>query len=389
MKQKAQEFISKLQSVLDQDLKNLQIEVLVWAIEGEHSDLLTAVKVRNLKSKLSELNFNIKAKNIDRALTLLGQIPHAYLTRSQRALREKVLNGESIADLSSFNEVVEGFRTATSDDEIMSAMEKANWAVTEIINTESKYGPLQSKVSDLFKEFNDSVAAKVEKKAFLHPTVLRGVAELTVNNADRINSSKQASKQQIAVTMQDRSNFRIQNEKINQLKEKLAKELRNLDEEFKADINRLLNIPAGKNDEVTKSKEYKHFMKLCFALRDRIQNDLKDTKYSSMFSEEAREARKRVHEESVRHMPWMMRQEEESKFNTQETGINILEFFHKFKKFLDKIWKALLTLVDKFGLLPETTQVINLRNSGNEWQKFVAERGSEVVKNHGLEPLNF
>jgi hypothetical protein len=389
MKQKAQEFISKLQSVLDQDLKNLQIEVLVWAIEAEHSDSLNAAEVRNLKSNLSEINFNIKAKNIDKALTLLGQIPDAYLTRSQRALREKVLNGESIADLSSFNEAVEGFRTATSDDEIMSAMEKANWAVTEIINTESKYGPLQSKVSDLFKEFKDSVAAKVEKKVFLHPTVLRKVAELTVNNADRINSSKQASEQQIAVTMQNGLDFRIRNDIINQLKEELAKELRNLDEKFKADINRLLNIPAGKNDEVTKSKEYKHFMKLCFALRDRIQNDLEDTKYSSMFSEEAREARKRAHEESVRYMPWMMRQEEESKFNTQERVINILEFFHKFKKFLDKIWKALLTLVDKFGLLPETTQVRNLKNSGQEWQKFVAERGSEVVKNHGLEPLNF
>jgi hypothetical protein len=386
MKQKAEEFILALRRILDEDLKILQIEVVLHTIEREHPDELNQSEIRTLKRQLSEINFNVKGKNMDRALTLLRQIPDAYLTRSQKGLRQKVVNNENIADLSNFDEAVEKLRTATSDDEIMSAADKANWAVTEIINIESKYGPLQSKVSDLFKEFNESVATKVEKKAFLHPTVLRKVAELTANNANRINSSKQASKQQIAVTLRNGFDSNI----INQLKERLAEELRNLDEEFKADINRLLNIPAAKNDEVINSKEYKHFMSLCLALRDRIQNDLEDTQYStSMFSEEARTARKRAHEESVRYMPDWMREEEESKFKTQERIIDILEFFHKFKKFLDEIWKALLTLVDKFGLLPETTQVINLRNSGSEWQKFVAERGSEVVKIHDLDPLNF
>ena len=161
-----------------------------------------------------------------------------------------------------------------------------------------------------------------------------------------------------------------------------------LDEDFQGDINSLLNIPAAKNDEVTNSKEYKHFMKLCFALRDRMKSDLETEQYeNNLFSDDARVKRKTAYEYSCVNMPYDRARLKEE-YEKQETIIDVLEFFHKFKKFFNEIWKALLSLVDKFGLLPETTQVRNLKNSGQEWQKFVAERGSEVVKNHGLIPLN-
>lgn len=380
MKQKAQDFISKLQSVLDQDLKHLQIEVVVSKIEGDHPDSLNAVEVRDRAKKLNEINIHRRLNQKSEVLRCLREMPEKYLMKSQKALREKVLNGENIADLSSFEEAVEGFRTATSDAEIMSAIEKANWAVTEIINTEFKYGPLQGKINELYRDFKSSVEIKEEKKTFLHPLVMRKVAELTVNNANKVNSQKNASNQEIDTALQ-------QGIDIHKALKELEKKLKALDEEFKEEINEFLNIPAAKQEEVTSSKEYKHFMNLCLALRDRMKNDLAEQEYEKLFSDEEKERRRMAYEIIIRDFP-RHAQEEHEKFQAQETIINILEYLHKFKKFFDAIWKSLLELVDKFGLLPETTQVKNLKNSGQEWQKFVAERGSEVVKNHGLTPLN-
>ena len=68
--------------------------------------------------------------------------------------------------------------------------------------------------------------------------------------------------------------------------------------------------------------------------------------------------------------------------------LEIEGYSYEAKEFVQAIWKALCELVNYFGLLPEITQVSTLKESSDYWKKFVAKRGSEVVKEHNLIPKN-
>jgi hypothetical protein len=71
-----------------------------------------------------------------------------------------------------------------------------------------------------------------------------------------------------------------------------------------------------------------------------------------------------------------------------ENVIEVLKFCNSIKEFFLAIWKALCELVNYFGLLPETMKVSTSKESSDKWRKFVAQKGSEIVREHKLSPLN-
>ncbi len=120
--------------------------------------------------------------------------------------------------------------------------------------------------------------------------------------------------------------------------------VRVINEKFTEKFTKMLHIPKDKKDTVIASEEYKDFINECCGLRDKMLIDEK----------------KRI---------------------SQVRTTTIAEG-------LAAIWKSSCELLDSFGLLPETMQVSTLKESSNDWTKFVAQKGSEIVREHKLSLLN-
>ncbi len=332
MKKRVEAFATDVRKVMYEDIKSHQIKVFLQSFADLGN---TKLPVINTIERLFRMNQPITRESIGMAN---GECDS--LSNKSKAMLRKILADEVMGDWdikretftgkfevfdSAFDRLKYAIDSNKSSEELKKLANELYCAATnKIQENESEYGVLKGQVENLWRAFDLFVEPSkvlVQKKEFVHPTVLKKVKDFVKNNADKIAKTTCSGS--------------ARDEAIMKAKDELTKQL-----------TEMLNIPEDKKDEVLESPKYKHFMNLCYSLRNRMVDEI-------------------------------------VKKHWEDNG-----YSYEAKEFVQAIWKALCELVNYFGLLPEITQVSTLKESSDDWTRFVAVRGSEVVKEHSLIPKN-
>lgn len=245
-----------------------------------------------------------------------------------------------------------------NDNELSSAIDKLKDRISNFLSNDD----ISRKFEIFIKKAAESFDNKWKKKNYIHPIVFKTLIKIIVKNVEE---------KIIVVSIKHPINDSGLEQK---LKTEFEQKLKNL-------LTQMLNIPDNAKLSVTSSDEYNVFIKCATALYDRVYEEEWRRIYDEqIFSEAAtqRRQKQRVY----------MNEEQKKAFDIKEMNIMIYKCIFIFMNFIKILYGYLMKLLDKFDLLSEESQIFYIKNSSSDWYEYVAEKGSIVVREHNLSPLN-
>lgn len=350
----------------------INININNTTIQSNDLYLLTA----KLKNSFTDESDNLSKKNKDKFKKQLNAITNRKISLFTEDQKNEI------------NQDLLNIQNEQSDAKIKKLAESLKEKISTLLSVDDYKRGFEAKITEAWKEFDD--VKEVEKKeTSINIILLEKLIEFTANSANDLYTEELSNKNQKAAyekaaqkaANEGKVDEELKNREIaSSLDGTLIKNKIKIDEEFKAKINSMLNIPMDKEKTIKDSDEYRKFMKLVVALRDRKVKDLETQKYEEKFTPEAKEKRKAAFGYNNRSYS------EKQKFEQKESIISSLAFFHEIGKFFNYLVSALISLLGKIHLVSEETQIYYTKDT-NSWDKFVAQRGTEdLVKGHSLVP---
>ncbi len=344
--------VNQIKNLMYEQIKNHQMGFFIKGLQ-DNKDITDNIPYKYFAEvqamTVKQANQDHRAFLIHKQQNLIKRA-EPYLTKKQQAMLTKIKNNNIIGDWDvkskSFTGRFEAFDNALdifNNDPSEKNMEELCCVATTILDNHSF--PLADQVQEVLATYRKDTEVKIlkgPKGNRQYVNLFKEVNTLITENSDQLYEFYQGM---LASTTSSKDiTF---NAKQNELKKIFTQKLTGI-----------LNIPNNQTDQVKSSDEYKTFINLCCVLSDRIALDNFEQYLKNLINRRYDE----VLEEKIED------QREKQFIKICKTLLLIWEFF-------TRIWKSLFKSLDDLGLLSEEMQISNLKTSGADWKKFVAEKG--------------